>query len=312
MNRRIPADLRLQLKSELAALKELEETEDVARDYLRFCGEVARFHAHSRAAIREVQRAAAGGGTSRADDARATDATTRRLVCDAFTFDSALLQRFLGELQALSREHASDDSDLARLAAASASDPTVLTELAGCVAEGGVIDRLAQLAARTGVSVAALAFVGRLLASPFLHEARYRRGERPALDARELESVEAVRCPSCCAAPSLAALDPSDGSRHLICSLCGERWIAPRVLCPFCGSRAGLGTLRTTAEAPRWIETCDGCWRYIKTVDRQRLPEQYTVMPIVEEVATVHLDAMAEGAGYSSLPTEEHNASSLQ
>ncbi|MFA6168782.1 MAG: formate dehydrogenase accessory protein FdhE, partial [Gemmatimonadaceae bacterium] len=263
MNRRMPADLRLQLKSELAALQELEETEGVARDYLRFCGKVVHFHAHSRAAIRVVQSAAPGGGeartanaraanaraaNARAANARAPDESTRRLSRDVITFDSALLLRFLGELKALSRESASDDGDLVRLAAASVTDPTVLTTLAESVAEEGAIDRLAQLAARTGVSVAALVVVGRMLASPFLHEARHRRGARPELDTRELEPEQAVRCPSCGAAPSMASLDPSDGCRHLSCSLCGESWIAPRVLCPFCGSRLGLGTLRSTAH----------------------------------------------------------------
>lgn len=307
MNRHLPDDLRLQLEAELAALRELDDAEDVAPDYLRFCEEVARFHAHGRAAIRGAR-----GRSHGADDARVGDPSLRRLDRAAIAYDPPLLQRLLNELQALARPRASEADPLSRIAAARESDAGVLTEIVEAAARGDEsAEELERLGARVGVSPAALAFVGRMLASPFVAEARHRRGELPELDARELEASHAVRCPCCGAPPNLAALDAADGRRRLICSLCGETWIAPRVLCPFCASRAGIATLRSGADEPRWIETCDTCGRYVKTIDLRRLPDPYVLLPIVELAATVHLDAMAEEAGYSSLPRESTTSSHL-
>lgn len=307
MNRLLPDDLQLQLEAELAAFKELDDTADVAPDYLRFCEEVARFHAHGRATIRGARGASHGP-----DEARVGDPSLRRLSRAAIAYDAPLLQRLLHELQALARPSASEDDQLSRIAAASASDAGVLTEIVEAAARGDEsAEGLERLGARVGVSPAALAFVGRMLAAPFVAEARHRRGELPELDARELEASDAVRCPTCGAAPTLAALDSSDGRRRLICTLCGETWIAPRMLCPFCASRAEIATLRASADEPRWIETCDTCGRYVKTIDLRRLPEPCVMLPSVELAATVHLDVMAEEAGYSSLPRRESTSSQL-
>ncbi|MDP1889880.1 MAG: formate dehydrogenase accessory protein FdhE [Gemmatimonadaceae bacterium] len=307
MNRLLPDDLQLLLEAELAALKSLDDAEDVAPDYLRFCEEVARYHVHGRAAIRAARGASLGP-----DTARDGDPSLRRLTPAAIAYDVPLLQRLLHELQALARPSAVEDDPLSRIAAASASDAAVLTEIAEACARGDASgEGLERVGAHIGVSPAALAFVGRMLASPFVAEARHRRGELPEFDAREMEASDAVRCPCCGASPSLAALDASDGRRHLICSLCGETWIAPRVACPFCATRAGIATLRSSADAPRWIETCDTCGRYLKTIDLRRLSEPYVVRPIVELAATAHLDVMAEEAGYSSLPRERSTSSHL-
>ena len=48
----------------------------------------------------------------------------------------------------------------------------------------------------------------------------------------------------------------------------------------------------------RWVETCEGCKGYIKTVDERKLPEDETVLSVVEEAATLHLDLLAEREGY--------------
>jgi formate dehydrogenase maturation protein FdhE len=49
---------------------------------------------------------------------------------------------------------------------------------------------------------------------------------------------------------------------------------------------------------PRWIETCESCRGYIKTVDERKLPAGETIIPVVEESATLHLDLLAEREGY--------------
>jgi formate dehydrogenase maturation protein FdhE len=51
-------------------------------------------------------------------------------------------------------------------------------------------------------------------------------------------------------------------------------------------------------ESPRWLETCDACQGYIKTVDERRLVEGEAIYPVVEEAATLHLDLLAEREGY--------------
>ena len=62
--------------------------------------------------------------------------------------------------------------------------------------------------------------------------------------------------------------------------------------------RESLGVLRLDDADPRWVETCERCKGYIKTVDERKLPEGETVFPVVEEAATLHLDLLAEREGY--------------
>jgi len=294
MDRHLPDDLRLQLEAELEALEGLEDAGGLAPDYLRFCGEVARFQARARDAI----RSALGTPAPAADEAGA-DPPVRRLSPEAIGLDPILLRDLLEELRALARPPASADDQLQRLAAASAADAELLTELvSAAMAGGGAAARLERTGARIGVSLPALAFVARMLALPFVAEARHRLGDLPEVDARELGVQEAVRCPTCASRAALAVLDPADGRRRLLCSLCGETWIAPRLMCGFCGAQTGLATLRESAADPRWLETCDSCRHYIKTIDLRRLPEPYALLPIAEQAATLHLDVMAEEAGY--------------
>ena len=44
----------------------------------------------------------------------------------------------------------------------------------------------------------------------------------------------------------------------------------------------------------RWIETCQECKGYIKTVDERKLPAGARVIPLVEDPDTLHLDLQAE------------------
>jgi len=73
-----------------------------------------------------------------------------------------------------------------------------------------------------------------------------------------------------------------------------------RLACACCGTpdRQALGVLRLEDADARWIETCERCKGYIKTVDERKLPDGETVVPVVEEAATLHLDLLAEREGY--------------
>jgi FdhE protein len=112
--------------------------------------------------------------------------------------------------------------------------------------------------------------------------------------------VEAHRCPACGSSPSIARLRRADGRRLLACGLCGSEWEAARLTCAYCGTldRTALGVLRLDDADARWVETCERCKGYIKTVDERKLTEGETVLPVVEEAATLHLDLLAEREGY--------------
>jgi hypothetical protein len=289
----LPDDLSLHLEAELAALKRLEGVEGVPPDYLRFREEIARFQANGRAMVRRARSGGSGPG------AGASQPRPGRLNRESIHLDGHLLRHMLRELRAIARAPP-DEDPLSLLLAAGGEEPELLEALAASAAfdEGG--SGLEAIGQRIGVAPPVLALAGRILAAPFAAEARHARGALAEVDARGEESTEAVRCPTCGSAPSLAVLDREDGRRRLFCSLCGEAWIAPRLICVYCGTTSppGLDTLHVHEQDPRWIETCDTCRHYIRTIDLRRLPEDYVLVPGAEEAATLHLDVMAEEAGY--------------
>jgi formate dehydrogenase maturation protein FdhE len=71
-------------------------------------------------------------------------------------------------------------------------------------------------------------------------------------------------------------------------------------MCVACGTRdqTRLGTLYVQETDARWVETCDACGSYLKTVDERRLPVGDAPVPGAEQVASLYLDLMAEDAGY--------------
>jgi FdhE protein len=287
----LPDDLQAQLEGELDALATLTGTEGVAPDYLRFCERVAR----SQAAARAATRAAA-----RAEEAKAgpTPPAARRLPRGSVTFDLDLLRGLLGDLSSGIAAPAEDHLDI--LTDAADREPELLRHLATAILLDDDARSIHVLAERLGVPPAALHFVGRLLAAPFVAEARYHRGFPTEVDARDVETAEAGRCPTCASPPVLAVLSRDGGGRRLVCGLCGDTWLAPRLMCTACGTRdqSRLGMLYVRQTDARWIETCDACGCYLKTVDQRRLPEDCLIVQRAEDVASLYLDFMAEDAGY--------------
>jgi FdhE protein len=289
----LPSDLQAQLEAELEALAKLAGTEGVAADHLGFCERVARSHAAARAAIRAAARAdQAQTGT--------TPPPVRRLPRGAVAFDLETLRHLLRGLSAGIGGAAPAGDYLGILTDAAAREPELLRHLAAAVLPDHDTRSIPVLAERLGVPAAALRFLGRLLAAPFVTEARYHRGRLADVDARDLETAEAGRCPTCASPPVLAVLSRDQGCRHLSCGLCDDTWRAPRLMCAACGTRdqSRLGLLYVHETDARWIETCDACRCYLKTVDRRRLPEDYPIVQRAEDVASLYLDFMAEDAGY--------------
>lgn len=213
----------------------------------------------------------------------------------AFPVD--LLGRLLQAIRAAAATHGRETEDIQRLTAAAAADPDVLPTLAAAAAFGPDLEALESLARRWQVYVDALLFVGRTLASPCVAEAVRVCTPKTGVQA---SAAEAHHCPACKSSPSVARLRRADGLRLLTCGLCGSEWEAVRLACACCGTldRESLGVLRLDDADPRWVETCEGCKGYIKTVDERKLPEGETVLSVVEEAATLHLDLLAEREGY--------------
>lgn len=212
------------------------------------------------------------------------------------TFPEVLLEGLLQAIRAAAVTHGQETDDLRRLSAAVAADRGLLPALAAAAWAPDLIT-LESLAREWQVYVDALLFVGRALAAPCVAEAVRARG--PSAAAGSIHDA-AHRCPACGSPPSIARLRRADGLRLLTCGLCGSEWSAVRLACACCGTldRESLGVLRTDDAEARWIDTCDRCKGYIKTVDERKLPDGETVIPVVEEAATLHLDLLAEREGY--------------
>jgi FdhE protein len=112
----------------------------------------------------------------------------------------------------------------------------------------------------------------------------------------------AAICPFCGSKPQLAVLRPEGdgGKRHLLCSLCLTEWEFRRVLCPMCEEVDHAKLPRYSAEDPIAVrvEACDACKTYLKSFD---MTVDGLIVPEVEEVATVALDAWAAEHGYHKL-----------
>jgi FdhE protein len=210
-------------------------------------------------------------------------------------FPAHLLRTLFGAIAAAAAAHGRATEDAERLVAAAAADASLLPRLAAAAAFGPNLEALEAIARQHGIYADALLFVGRALGAPCVAEAIAARSREP----RSLETGT-HRCPACGSSPSVARLRRPDGRRVLTCGLCGSEWEAARLLCACCGTqeREDLGMLRLSDGDARWVETCEACRGYIKTVDERRVPEGETVLPVVEEAATLHLDLLAEREGY--------------
>jgi len=104
-------------------------------------------------------------------------------------------------------------------------------------------------------------------------------------------------CAMCGGEPELAVITPA-AERHLICGRCTLRWKFEPLTCPFCrNSDRSLITSFATTDGQYRVYACDVCHRYLKAYDARRATRP--VMPMVDSVATLPLDAAAMQRGYS-------------
>jgi len=104
-------------------------------------------------------------------------------------------------------------------------------------------------------------------------------------------------CALCGGEPDLAVITPA-AERHLICGQCSLHWNFEPLTCPFCGNGSRAKTTSfATANGRYRVYGCDVCRRYLKAYDARTAPR--AVMPMVDGVATLPLDAAAQQRGYS-------------
>jgi FdhE protein len=104
-------------------------------------------------------------------------------------------------------------------------------------------------------------------------------------------------CPVCGSLPHLSLLKEEVGKRYLLCSYCGYEWRIERLVCPFCGNKdqESLQYFYAEGEETYRIDLCDKCHQYIKTIDLRKIEE---IDPVLEDLATLHLDILASQKGY--------------
>ena len=113
----------------------------------------------------------------------------------------------------------------------------------------------------------------------------------------ELREWTHPHCGLCGGEPDLAVITPA-AERHLICGRCTLRWNFEPLTCPYCrnADRARI-TSFATPDGQYRVYACDVCRRYLKAYDARRATRP--VMPMVDSVATLPLDAAAMQRGYS-------------
>lgn len=150
--------------------------------------------------------------------------------------------------------------------------------------------------APVSVSGAEPEIVGHVLAlamRPFLSRCAEVLQRHPALS-----TWAHPHCALCGGEPDLATLD-AQGDRHLVCGRCLLQWRFDAIACPFCAnSERRRITSFGTSDGHYRVYGCDVCRRYVKAFDSRRAARP--LMPVLDGVAMLPLDAAAIQRGYSS------------
>ena len=105
-------------------------------------------------------------------------------------------------------------------------------------------------------------------------------------------------CPICGKEPKIGEIKQEEGVRYLFCNQCGIEWPYQRIKCPFCGNEEQQSLAYFTVEEDERyrVDVCNECKRYIKIVDFRQEKEEANLD--VEDIATLHLDILANEEGY--------------
>ena len=121
------------------------------------------------------------------------------------------------------------------------------------------------------------------------------------------ESLESLwlrnYCPVCGGEPTaMAKLHRPDGAMILQCTLCNTEWRFMRIKCPSCGNddHNSLGYFPLDENIVHRLYVCDKCKRFTKVVDERKLGECRSPSLEAYDIATLYLDAQAEGEGWKN------------
>jgi FdhE protein len=106
-------------------------------------------------------------------------------------------------------------------------------------------------------------------------------------------------CPICGKEPKIGEIKDEEGRRYLFCNQCGFEWHFKRIVCPFCGNdeQQALAYFTIEGDERYRVDVCNVCKRYIKMVDFRESKEEANLD--VEDIATLHLDMLANEEGYN-------------
>ena len=124
---------------------------------------------------------------------------------------------------------------------------------------------------------------------------------RPALEVlseKYVDIISASKCPICGREPKISELKGEGGQRFLFCGQCGFEWRFKRIRCPFCGNedQQTLAYFTIENEEKYRVDVCNVCNKYIKAVDFRKAEKEPNLD--VEDIATLHLDILADEEGY--------------
>lgn len=105
-------------------------------------------------------------------------------------------------------------------------------------------------------------------------------------------------CPICGREPKIGEIRGEAENRYLFCNQCGFEWQYETIKCPFCGNEEQQTLAYFTIEGDEHyrVDVCNKCKRYIKMVDFRHTNKKVDLD--VEDIATLHLDMLANDEGY--------------
>lgn len=105
-------------------------------------------------------------------------------------------------------------------------------------------------------------------------------------------------CPVCGKEPKIGSLKEEEGRKFLFCNQCGTEWLFRRIKCPFCGNeeQKNLSYFTVNSDERYRVDVCDACKRYVKIIDLRNSNKDPDLD--VEDIATLHLDMLANEEGY--------------
>lgn len=129
---------------------------------------------------------------------------------------------------------------------------------------------------------------------------------RPALEIVSSSYGDTIRqigwkegyCPICGREPKIGEIRGEGENRFLFCNQCGFDWQFELIKCPFCGNEEQQTLAYFTIEGDEHyrVDVCNKCKRYVKMVDFRQTGRKVDLD--VEDIATLHLDMLANDEGY--------------